>query len=76
MEGTVENVPAYIGERGVTYPIYVTDEEALDTLYPRGEASVPLTLLLDREGRVVEVHSGWSRRSEQALRNLTTGKGG
>jgi peroxiredoxin len=67
---TADNVPGYIAERGVTYPIYTTDEAALETLYPRGQATVPLTLLLDGDGRVLEIHSGWNDSSEKALREL------
>jgi peroxiredoxin len=73
---TVEHVPGYIAERNVTYPIYTTDEAALETLYPRGEATVPLTLLLDGAGRILEIHSGWNDASEKALRDLMTRKGG
>ncbi len=57
---TLENVPAVLASRKVTYPVYTTSEAGLDQLYPTGEATVPLTLLLDGEGRVLEVHSGWS----------------
>jgi peroxiredoxin len=73
---TVDNVPEYIRQRRITYPIYTTDEAALETLYPRGEATVPLTLLLDGEGTIVEIHSGWSKRSEQAIHALISRKGG
>jgi len=73
---TVEHVSAYIRDRKITYPIYTTDEAALETLYPRGEATVPLTLVLDGEGRVLEIHSGWSRRTEQGLHDLISRKGG
>lgn len=67
---TVEHVPDYIRSRGVTYPIYTTDEAALETLYPRGEAVVPLTILLDDSGKVLRIYSGWSERSEKALVEL------
>jgi peroxiredoxin len=67
---TAGNVPQYIEERGITYPIYTTDEAALEALYPRGEATVPLTVLLDDTGRILQIHSGWSERSERALLSL------
>ncbi len=73
---TVENVPAYVRERNITYPIYTTEEAALEALYPRGEATVPLTLLLDGDGRILEIHSGWNDASERSLRDLMTRKGG
>jgi len=67
---TAGNVPEYIRSRGVTYPVYVTDEAALDALYPRGEAVVPLTLLLDDHGMILEIHRGWSEGTETALHRL------
>ena len=68
---TVDNVPAFLQSNQITYPVYTTNEATLEALYPRGEATVPLTVLLDDKGRVLEVHSGWSWSSEQALRRLT-----
>jgi thiol-disulfide isomerase/thioredoxin len=67
---TVDAVPDYVRAKSVTYPVYTTDEAGLETLYPRGDAAVPLTILLDGEGRVLEVHSGWSPRSAAALERL------
>jgi len=64
---TAANVPAYVASRGVTYPIYTTDESTLELLYPSGEATVPLTVLVDEEGRILEILSGWSERTERAL---------
>ena len=73
---TAEHVGEYIRSKEITYPIYVTDEAAMDTLYPRGDATVPLTLLLDGSGRVLEIHSGWSNASEKAIHGMMTRKGG
>ena len=68
---TVGNVEEYIRVRNVTYPIYTTDATALGALYPRGEATVPLTVLIDGDGRILEIYSGWSEESERALGRLT-----
>ena len=72
---TREHVPEYVRSRGITYPIYTTEESALETLYPSGTATVPLTLLLDDRGRAVEVFFGWSAKSERALRELLSEQG-
>ena len=63
-------MPGYLAERGVTYPVYLTDEAALETLYPTGEATVPISVLLDPTGRILEIYPGWSERTETALRAL------
>ncbi len=69
---TASNVPDYVRARGVEYPIYTTDVSGMEGLFPRGEATVPATALLDHEGRVLQIFSGWSRQSEEALRRLVT----
>jgi thiol-disulfide isomerase/thioredoxin len=73
---TVDGVPRYLEARGITYPIFTTDDAALEMLYPRGEAVVPLTVLLDDEGRILEVLTGWSESSQDALRALVSGNRG
>jgi thiol-disulfide isomerase/thioredoxin len=70
---TAANVPAYLAQREIRYPIFTTDERALESLYPRGEAQVPLTVLLDGQGRILEILQGWSRKSEKALERLAGG---
>ena len=70
------DVPGYVAARGVTYPIYTTDEATLDRLYPTGEATVPLTLLVDEQGRIMEILSGWSERTERKLERFAQSAGG
>ena len=67
---TVDNVPDYVRSREISYPIYPTEVSVMERLFPRGEVVVPITALLDESGRVLEIHSGWSRRSEEAIRAL------
>jgi len=67
---TVDAVPEFLRARGIDYPVYTTDAAALERLFPRGEATVPLTVLLDAQGRILQILTGWSERSEQALRSL------
>lgn len=67
---TAAEVPEYVKARGVGYPIFVTDEAGMDRLFPTGEARVPMTVLLDDRGRVLDAHSGWSRETARALESL------
>lgn len=67
---TVAQVPGYLDAREVSYPVFTTDEAGLATLFPSGEVTVPVTLLVDANGRVVELFSGWSARTEARLREL------
>lgn len=71
---TIGDVPGYVKRLGVTYPILTTDESGLDTLFPSGEATVPLTILVDDGGLILDIHSGWSERSARAMRGLAGGE--
>jgi thiol-disulfide isomerase/thioredoxin len=71
---TADAVPAYLVNRGVSYPVVLTDEAALDTLYPTGEATVPISILLDPSGAILEVYPGWSATTEAALERLARGE--
>ncbi len=63
-------VPGYLESHGARYPSFTTDEAGLETLYPRGEARVPLSVLIDDRGRVLEIYPGRSERSRTALERL------
>jgi peroxiredoxin len=73
---TVEQVAGYTEALGVTYPIYTTDASTLEALYPTGEAIVPLTILLDEDGRILEILSGWSEGTARKLHALASGGAG
>ncbi|ANM31885.1 hypothetical protein ABI59_23455 [Acidobacteria bacterium Mor1] len=64
------DVQGYVARQGMEYPVLMTDSDSLDILYPNGEATVPLTLLLSDQGQVLEIYSGWSKRSAAALEAL------
>jgi thiol-disulfide isomerase/thioredoxin len=61
----------YVKQKRVTYPIFVAGEQGLGRIYATDEASVPLSVLLDEQGRVLEVLSGWSKRTAERLERLT-----
>ncbi|MDH3629341.1 MAG: ASPIC/UnbV domain-containing protein [Acidobacteriota bacterium] len=68
---TVGQVPGYIASRSVDYPIFTTDVAGLDQLFPLGELTVPMTVLLDENGRVLRVFRGWSHKTETEVLALT-----
>ncbi len=70
LDSDLSAVPGYLRARGITYPIYVAEPSGIEKLYVRGRVVVPLSVLLDGEGRVLEVLSGWSERSREALARL------
>ena len=67
---TAAAVAGMIAKRKVTYPIFITDEAGMDRLYPTGQATVPVSILLDEDGTVLDIFPGWSAKTEAALREL------
>jgi thiol-disulfide isomerase/thioredoxin len=58
----------------VSYPIYRIDPDDMPRLYTTDEVTVPLSFLIDADGRVADLIPGWSdasrRRFEQMLRGV------
>ncbi len=63
-------VQAYLEERSVEYVNYVLNEEDVPLVFASGQITVPLTVLLDEEGRVISVFSGWSAETRAGIEAL------
>ena len=69
--GAARNRAAQVAQRmGVTYPLYTTEESAFALLYAGDQLFVPVSIVVDGAGRVTDVMSGWSPRTEARLRQL------
>jgi thiol-disulfide isomerase/thioredoxin len=66
-------LPNFARMVGARYPIYVAGKEVFDRVFSDGGVAVPLSLVLDGEGRVSEVLTGWSRRTQQRFLALAEG---
>jgi peroxiredoxin len=63
---TDEDAPvAEYAKARVTYPVYRLDPAEMGRLYTSDEATVPLTFLIDADGRVAELIPGWSDASRR-----------
>jgi hypothetical protein len=63
----------------VTYPVYRIDPADMDRLYTSDEVTVPVSFLLEADGRVAELVPAWSdasRRRVEALRGAGGVPGG
>ena len=67
---------AYVGEYaadlGVSYPLYMADEESVSRIFGQ-EVFVPFSILVDEKGRVTDVFEGWSARSQRRIGELLDG---
>ncbi len=66
----ISRVPAFLESTGVSYPIFTTVPGAMAAIYATEEAQIPLSFLLDDQGRVLRAFAGWSAESRAAIENL------
>ena len=62
-------VARFAQELGVTYPLYRIGEEAVAKIFGE-EVFIPLSILIDEKGQVVDVFEGWSPQSRQRVHQL------
>jgi len=54
----------------VTYPVYRIDPADMGRLYVTDEVTVPLSFLLEADGRVSELIPGWSDASRRRFEHI------
>jgi peroxiredoxin len=63
-------VPRFLERAELTYPNYTTQSSTLEQLFQGEQIYVPLSYVIDDEGRIEAVFSGWSPQSETTIRKL------
>jgi thiol-disulfide isomerase/thioredoxin len=71
--GQNDLVKGYLKENKILYPILIADEKAMSRLLRSDELGVPFTLLINEKGAVVDVFTGWSRRTQASIEALAGG---
>ncbi|MDA0335083.1 MAG: redoxin family protein [bacterium] len=69
-EPTRATVSRFLDRAGITYPNFTTRESGLEQLFTGDQVFVPVSFVLDAQGRITDIFSGWSRESETAIRRL------
>ena len=64
-------IPAFVERVGVTYPIYCMSPSELAKVFATPDIGLPLSILIDDQGRVMDVFEGWSAKTRQRLDRLT-----
>ena len=65
-----DRIPAFLKRMQITYPTFTTDEKTFAQLFSGDEVFIPLSYVLDRSGRIVDIHSGWSPATAASIRRL------
>jgi thiol-disulfide isomerase/thioredoxin len=69
-EGTAQLVRSYLRDVSVTYANVIGGVAAIERLYATDEQSVPLSILVDDKGTVLEVIPGWSAKTRKQFEAL------
>ncbi|MFQ5915932.1 MAG: ASPIC/UnbV domain-containing protein, partial [Nitrospinota bacterium] len=64
------DIQKFLADTGVQYPVYVGGIPAIEQLYATDELTVPLSLLLDEQGVVIELIPGWSFETRRRFSEL------
>jgi thiol-disulfide isomerase/thioredoxin len=64
------DVRGFLKENRVGYPIYLGGVGAAEALYATDEMQVPMSVLIDERGVVVEVMPGWSAKTRERFEAL------
>jgi thiol-disulfide isomerase/thioredoxin len=70
--GQAEKVETFLKERSIPYRNFLLSEDAVSKVFASGQITVPLSLLLDEDGRVVQAFSGWSAETRAGIEALLT----
>ena len=54
---------------GISYPLYKIDEGGIAEIFG-DQVFIPLSILIDRKGRVVDIFAGWNAQSERRIHRL------
>jgi thiol-disulfide isomerase/thioredoxin len=63
-------IPAFIEQLGIGYPVATIEPDQLDRFFRSRDLGIPLSLVVDGDGRLQEIHQGWSVDSEDRLIDL------
>jgi len=64
------SVRSYLSAREIPYPNVLLSEGDLPRMFSTDQVAVPMSLLLDEQGRLIELISGWSAQTKQRLEEL------
>ena len=67
---TRDRIPQFLQDHGIRYAIYTIEGSSVEKIFSGDEVTIPMSFLLDDEGKVLKVFSGWSRESESKIQAL------
>jgi peroxiredoxin len=63
---TVADVPSFVKRNGMVFPVILDEDSRIVSLY-NPKKSAPLSILIDRNGKIVRVHEGYNPGDEEQI---------
>ena len=63
---TVGQVPSFAKRNGMNFPVVLDEDSHIVSIY-NPKKSAPLSVLIDKQGRVVRVHEGYNPGDESVI---------
>jgi peroxiredoxin len=63
---TVADVPSFVKRNGMIFPVLFDEDSRIVSLY-NPKKSAPLSILIDRSGKIVRVHEGYNPGDEEQI---------
>ena len=71
-----KKVPRFLSRMGIDYPVFTTEEGVFQQLFAGEQFFIPLSYIVDGDGRIVDVLTGWSPRAQRLIHQLIGGGSG
>ena len=72
---TRDAVPGFLQEMGVTYPIAIAEAGFISSFYTTDNVTVPISVLVDAEGNISDLFSGWTAETREQLEAISASGG-
>ena len=64
------NIRKYVTDKRVAYPIVIGGVPAIESIYATDELTVPLSILIDENGQVLDLIPGWSAETQRKFQSM------
>jgi thiol-disulfide isomerase/thioredoxin len=63
-------IQEFLQKTPVSYPVFIGGVQAIERIYSSDEITVPLSFLVDEQGKVVEIFPGWNAETKKRFMGL------
>ena len=65
-----DQVPRFLERMGISYPVFTAEAGIFPQIFAGEQVFIPLSFIVDRQGRIAEVLTGWTPAAQERLGQL------